>query len=308
MFYIAAIAVSLVLVLLLWIVPRLQAERIHQAITPLQRAQAANEFRRTIAQILGGLFILGGLYYTSRQLYTTQEGQITERFSRAIQQLGAVGSDDTPIIEVRQGGIYSLERIAQESPRDYWPIIEILSAYIRGHAPNPHPNPRPIPQISVDVTDGTVTLKVVLPETKLIRQDVQSALTVIARRNSQFDDPNRSLNLSKTDLHGSDLRNARLRKVIFRFSNLRSADLTNADLTGAILNHVDLQKAQLQGAILRGARLDYTLFTQSVLKRTDLRGVDLRTVRGLTKQQLNDALIDGSTKLPEDLAAKSPSK
>jgi hypothetical protein len=32
-------------------------------------------------------------------------------------------------IEVRLGGIYSLERIAHDSPRDQWTIIETLSAF-----------------------------------------------------------------------------------------------------------------------------------------------------------------------------------
>ena len=32
-------------------------------------------------------------------------------------------------------GIYALERIAKESREDYWPVMEILTAYVREHAP-----------------------------------------------------------------------------------------------------------------------------------------------------------------------------
>ena len=34
-------------------------------------------------------------------------------------------------MEIRLGGIYALERISNESEKDYWPIMEILTAYVR---------------------------------------------------------------------------------------------------------------------------------------------------------------------------------
>jgi len=42
----------------------------------------------TSAQILGGAALLSGLYFTWRTLQVNREGQITERFTRAIDQLG----------------------------------------------------------------------------------------------------------------------------------------------------------------------------------------------------------------------------
>ena len=62
-----------------------------------------------------------------------RERQLTERFARAVDQLGH------PALDVRLGGIYSLERLAQESPEDHGPIIEILAAFVREHAPWPAP-------------------------------------------------------------------------------------------------------------------------------------------------------------------------
>ncbi len=67
---------------------------------------------QTTAQLVGGSALLAGLYLTWRTLQVNQEGQITERFSRAIEHLG----DDR--LAVRLGGIYALERIARDSPRD----------------------------------------------------------------------------------------------------------------------------------------------------------------------------------------------
>ena len=118
--------------------------------------RAQNDARGMMLQGLGGLVLLLGAYVTWRQyqvnreamqdnlrataahlkaaqdqLVIAQEGQITERFTRAVDQLG---SDQ---LVVRLGGIYALERIAMNSPRDAATIAEVLSSYIRQHAPWP---------------------------------------------------------------------------------------------------------------------------------------------------------------------------
>ena len=94
---------------------------------PKTRAELANEFRKTIAQIVAGLLITLGVYATwrrvaaaeravevaQRHVLIAQEQQITERFTRATEQLG---DDKEPII---LGGVYALERIARDSHRDH---------------------------------------------------------------------------------------------------------------------------------------------------------------------------------------------
>jgi hypothetical protein len=47
-----------------------------------------NEVRGTLLQALGGLVLLAGLYLTYRTFDLNRQGQVTERFSRAIDQLG----------------------------------------------------------------------------------------------------------------------------------------------------------------------------------------------------------------------------
>jgi hypothetical protein len=39
------------------------------------------------------------------------------------------------------GGIYALERIARDSKDNYGPIVEVLTAYVREHAPWPPKRP-----------------------------------------------------------------------------------------------------------------------------------------------------------------------
>ncbi len=81
-----------------------------------------------LAQILGGAALLSGLYFTWRTLQVNREGQITERYTRAIDQLGKTDDDGNKLFEIRVGGIYALERIAKESEEDHWPIMEVLTA------------------------------------------------------------------------------------------------------------------------------------------------------------------------------------
>jgi hypothetical protein len=111
-------------------------------------------------QILGGGALLIGLFFTWRNLKVTQdklnldresqqslqkanenkflidrEGLIANRFNTATSQLGAQIKEDTPNVEARLGAIYALEWIGQYDSRLYWPVMEILSGYIRHNAP-----------------------------------------------------------------------------------------------------------------------------------------------------------------------------
>jgi hypothetical protein len=59
------------------------------------------------------------------QTEADRQRRITESFSKAVEQLGSEK------LEVRLGGIYSLERISKESPDDYWTVMENLTAFAR---------------------------------------------------------------------------------------------------------------------------------------------------------------------------------
>jgi hypothetical protein len=100
-----------------------------------------------LAGLLGAPFVIWGTVLKHRTVGFQKEGHLTDRISKAVEQLGAEktvkrdGSEETvPNIEVRIGGILSLERIAQDSTaydhgRDHVRCMEILCAYIRENAP-----------------------------------------------------------------------------------------------------------------------------------------------------------------------------
>ena len=73
---------------------------------------------------------------------------------------------------------------------------------------------------------------------------------------------------------------------------LAGADLRGADLRGAILIAADLRSADLSSADLIGADL----------RDADISGADLRTAIYLTQPQLNAAMGDAATAIPDALA------
>src|SRR4029450_5434869 len=139
------------------------------------RIDLESKSRQTLAQILGGAALLVGLYFTSQTLRTMQEGQITDRFTKAITQVG-----DTNLA-IRLGGIYALERIAKDSASDHWSVMEVLTAFVREYS-HGRSNP-PWAWMSM------LFAKDPLLEDRAKFQppaDIQAVLTVIGRRTRTF--------------------------------------------------------------------------------------------------------------------------
>jgi uncharacterized protein YjbI with pentapeptide repeats len=187
---------------------------------------------------------------------------ITERFTRSIEQLG--NKEET----IRIGGIYALERIANDSPRDGWTIMEVLSSFIRGKQ---------------NIKGQDLAAK--LPT---IRTDAQAALTVIKRRQTDLENDRKYLDLSLTNLNGANLVAANLDRA-----KLNSSLLTNADLREAQLNFANLSNANLNGANLSNAHLNSANLIQADLSNTNLSTTDLHEAN-LNKANLSDAILDGA--------------
>ena len=113
--------------LVLWKVPQWQVVGLLRDVST-NELDSVDERRRTLTQIIGGFGLLTGLYLTYRRISATEDGQITERFTKAIDQLGSEK------LEVKLGGIYALERIARDSEKDHWTIMEVLTAFLRENA------------------------------------------------------------------------------------------------------------------------------------------------------------------------------
>ena len=224
----------ILLYLLLWKYPQWQVAAVQDR---KDRIDLESKSRQTLAQILGGAALLVGLYFTSQTLRTTQEGQITDRFTKAITQLG----DNN--LAVRLGGIYALERIAKDSESDHWSVMEVLTAFVREQAP--------AQTLPPDNTFEEWERGEKPPEQKP-PTDVQAILTVIGRRTRTFGNgETHVLNLRNTNLQGADLTKARLQKANLKEAQLQGADLTKAQLQGTDLTAVkNLTQDQINTACI----------------------------------------------------------
>jgi uncharacterized protein YjbI with pentapeptide repeats len=274
---------------------------------PAEKAKAINDIRTTLLQGIGGAVLVLGAYFTYRQLQTSREAQITERFTRAIDQLGRAELD------VRLGGIYALERIARDSPADCPVIGEVITAYLRSHASWLLPN-RP-GQPAEDENNESLDLQLRAP-------DVHAALMVLGR--GRFAQAARLdlravdlrwLNLDGADLHraildGAYLQGAQLRHVDLHGASFDGADLAfvgleDCNLAGAIFTHANLEAASLKDANLEGAVLSFSglghaSFRGGKLQGADLSGAELQGV-DLREANLQGADLSGADLHEADL-------
>jgi hypothetical protein len=254
------------------------------------RLRLQNDVRTTLLQGLGGLAVLVGAFVTYQQVQTNrrqlrhavrsatkqrmldQKGQVTERFTRAIDQLGNKN------VDMRLGGLYALERIAHDSPDDRATIAEILVAFVCGHAPWPPARPGQY------VKDAAIEE---VPELRFRAPDVQAALTVLWRNHMLS-------GLVEPDLRAADLRCA----------DLRDAELQGAHLYGAHLQGANLTAAKLQGADLRDAELQEAYLGFAHLRRARLEGAQLQGAHNLRYALLRGVLCDSNTVWPKGLGLR----
>lgn len=255
-----------------------------------QEATIENQYRATIAQILGGSAVIIGIYFAWGNLTTAREGQITERFTRAVEQLGATDQNGNKKVEIRLGGIYALERISKESEEDHWPIMEILTAYVRQNSSAQIFRNKIITHQAMGIQANESTTNEV-PEVSKVPLDIQAILTVIGRRVKSFENgkPN-YLDLQETNLErasledahleGADLSRAHLEKANLFRTHLERASFEDAHLEGADLKWAHLERASLEGAYLEGAHLEGadlfgTCLKGAYLKEAHLEGAEL---------------------------------
>jgi hypothetical protein len=258
--------------------------------------QTARDAARGRLLTLGaGLFAFGALVYTARNYSLSREGQVTDRYTKAVEQLGSKE------IDVRIGGIYALERIARDSAKDHPTVVEVLAAYVREHSSEQWP---PLPAGSEPDAE---------PPERTTRPDVQAALTVIGRRNPRQDSLRLNLagaNLSGADLRGANLDGADLRGAIVERANLSFAGLAKRTVsqplgsyhvTVSVDGTVDLSDANLTGADLSFANLTGAHLISTIIKRTTFSEATLTGwmfAADSAEANFEDALLSSDDQVP----------
>jgi uncharacterized protein YjbI with pentapeptide repeats len=264
---------------------RIQAE--------LSLDEARNAVRTALIQALGGALVLLTVAVGIGQLLVSREGQVVDRFTNAVEQLG---SKD---VDVRLGGIFALQQIAERA--DYArPVAEILVAYLKTHAREAtDTDAEKAPEVSVIDSAGRRVR---------LRPDLQAALLILGQERLRARAKMGRLDLSFLDvryadlegvdlsgvillgsvLDGSNLRGAKLERADLRQASLASADLSQANLSG-----VDLSRADLTSARLDNARLDGSLLREAVLRQASMKLAHL-TDTDLSRADLSGALLSAA--------------
>jgi uncharacterized protein YjbI with pentapeptide repeats len=322
---------ALLIVAFLWFVPQRQVEDLPQKVPAEERAALVNEYRRTWAQIIGGFGLLLGLYFTWRrieisqqELEATRDQQVTERFTRAIDQLGATDNEGkNKKLEIRLGGIYALERIAADSlamenspGRDYSTVMEVLTAYVRE-------NTQQGSGLSKGASEAASTSNVATgevdegskqpapPEPSRPTADIQAILDVLGRTQALVPEEYRTrldlhesilqgARLQEANLEGARLQDTNLQRAYLQGANLLDATLMGADLQGAYLQGANLLGAYLQGANLQGAYLLAADLREAYLQGTLLQGAHL-PMANLQRADLQEANLLGANLLGANL-------
>ena len=294
---IGALGGTLVALLMLWLIPKWQVAHL-TSLQPSDLFEQENEARKTLAQIVGGILVLAGLYYTNENIKISQrsaedaqrsatesreltrQGQLTDRFTKAVEQLGKEDSPGTNNnLPTRLGGIYALERIANESREDHWPIVELLLQYVYQTKAG---------------KDGVVT-----PE-------VQAILTALGRRNSSYETPDQKIALTDLDLRFAQFT-GNFDNSAFDRSRLQNARFSQVHLRGSSFTETNLTQTRFQNADLRGTVFNSTFFVggsgigRSTVAYTDFIDTDMTGVTGLECKDIASALFNEKTVLPESL-------
>lgn len=275
-----------------------------------------NESQQQFLQVLGSIALLIGIYVTwkrliiaektltttNKNLEVTEKGHFTERFTKAIEQLG----DEKKSVQL--GGIYSLEKLAKEREEYHNVIFEILCAFLRDTSPYILPrngqenhlqevdhikkenltlvkavisvisnrryysfeNPFII-DLSHTNLCGTIFKQEVISSEALVKK-ARQALPVYLNTSSFNDSYLIEVDFLNAELQGASFKNANLQRAKLLSCKLQGVSFENANLRGAYLQSAKLQNAQLVKADLAYSYLRKTNFKEANLQSAVLKG------------------------------------
>jgi uncharacterized protein YjbI with pentapeptide repeats len=207
-----------------------------------------------------------------RTYVLNRAGQYTDRYSKAVAQLGSEGDG------VRLGGVYALEALARDSPSDAPAAVEVLAAFVRSH-PADHSRP-----------GGLLPLNDEREVSERAAQDLEAALRVLARTPRTYGD--RPLDLRNCNLSLIEAPHAVLERAWLHRSDLSRAHLANARLNNIGLNLADLRLAVFDHSFMEGARMDRAQAAGASFVGVDLCKARLRNADLAAAVLIDAQLVD----------------
>jgi hypothetical protein len=276
-------------VLVAWLLPA--ALVTNRGVSAVENEQIKNGVRGVLVTFTAVVAAAATLIVSMHTYRLGRESQITDRMSKAVDQLNAQERD------VRVGGLLALIRIADDSERDRPSVVAILCTFVqerttvRDEELSAQSYERPALRMAASgVAPGPPNdVMVALAGAVELAQGLDPLTVQLARAQVP------GAHLSRRNLSGANLAGIRLDRAFAWEAVLDGTFLMHASLRGAWLTKASLREAYLADADMRGCDL-----TGADLDRTELDRANLEGATGLTTEQLSTASLEG-TILPEYL-------
>ena len=254
---------------------------------------------RNLGFVAGGLLAIGfGIWRgvvadrqakaSQHQAETSRRGLLNERYQKGAEMLGS------DVLAVRLGGIYELQLLAEDYPKQYHvQVMRLFCAFVR----NPTKD-------EDDKTKLPGTEKELSAKDYQVREDVQEAMKAIGARSDADVELEKKAEFSP-DLSGAylpfvylfkaNLTDAVLEEAHFYPENLSDREISRSArllMARADLSEADLTRAYLFGANLTSADLSGVTLTKASLLGANLTEAHLSRAKGLTQDQLGEAVAD----------------
>lgn len=209
------------------------------------------------------------------QSETAERGLLNERYQKGAEMLGS------EVLSVRLGGIYALQRLAGENPKQYHiQVMRLFCGFVRHPVGNYVAAEEPIrgepltasAEFNVGWDKSGKENKRGITDTEgnktdlqnRVREDVQAIMEAIGTRNEV------QIKLERESKYVPKLSRADLRSLRLGDANLSGVELVEANLSDAVLLKVDFSSAKLYEANLSGANLAGANLSDALLFHADL--------------------------------------
>lgn len=258
------------------------------------------------------IFLVGGLtagiiaawraQVADKQTQINEQSQITERFTRAVDQLGSEN------LYMRIGALHALERIGRDSENDVVAILRLLSNFVRSQSSSQktshilHGGDAPAP---LDAVEGlAVIIRLAGKYEQLLRNEERSIVNLHASYLPHLTD------FGGMSFFRFDFTRCNLSQGFFLGSNFEGADFLRAHLNNAWLEHCNFRHTQFDKAILDGAHFGGADMTEAILWSAVCNGTDFSAAKNLTTEMLKNIIYDAKTppKVPEGVDLPPPTR
>ncbi len=273
--------------------------------------------------IIGYLIAIGRNITANKQNNISEQGQITESMVQSITHIGKFNGDK-PNVEVRMGGLYSLQLVMQDSPRHEEAIAKIISSYVRentktGKIEKPKGNKKDAKKKHHPREDILAALDILTQFNRVqIRKngghepDIKMDFSRANFSGYSFQDMNfahavlvdvdfSDTTLTRLDFIHASLYRANFTKAYLVTPQFLAAKLQNSDFTEANLNIANFSYAELASAKFIKAKLHAVQLFKAKLHNSDLSDADLSIMQA-SKADFFESNLSGSRLYHADLS------